>query len=489
MTDARDNAGAAPAAAGRTLSLGALAWLAVWIAAAVLSVWLWSRICRFPSIPWNDMRLAPSVAFAQGLPIYSTASAGPVGTWMYGPLPVLFFWPASWAHNAADALLIAAGLNVALTLVPLALVCFMWPATEGETPSRLGRASAFVLCLALWPELHYSVHFSDNLAVACGLIGNLILVRATGARARWVAAAIATAALACKQITLGIPLAQIIWLAVTTGRQEAVRHALRCVASGVVIAALAIAIFGGEALWFSLVKVPGGIGWAPDPVERVLGNIPGLALLVGAPAAIMLVFRQTFARPVLLLPAIAWMCTLPLGFAGMLKLGGHVNSIHGFVLWLPAMLAHALTTRAWEPRRHVWALAGAGAALAISTGRVLTESDFPLRPNVAAYRQAERIAAASPRALWFPLHPLVTLYSDHRYYHDEDGLWTHLRAKQPVGPEQMAAHLPPAMRSIVIHNAWPNWSLVAHRMLPPESHHVDVGYWTVWTRKDAGGQP
>jgi hypothetical protein len=53
----------------------------------------------------------------------------------------------------------------------------------------------------------------------------------------------------------------------------------------------------------------------------------------------------------------------------------------------------------------------------------------------------------------------------------------------------MAAYLPPAMRSIVIHNAWPNWSIVAHRMLPPDSQHVDAGYWTLWTRRDTGGQP
>jgi hypothetical protein len=488
-TNPAPTAAAPEPAAARTLSLGPMAALAVVVAAAVLGAWLWSRICRFPSIPWNDMRLAPTVAFAQGLPVYATASDGPVGTWMYGPLPLLFFWPASWARNAADALMIAAVLNVALTLVPLALVCFKWPAAEGAAPSRLGRASALVLCLALWPELHYSVHFSDNLAVACGLVGNLVLVRASGTRERWFAAIAATAALACKQISLGIPLAQIVWLGVAMGPREGALHALRCAAAGVVMATLAILAFGWEELWFTLVKIPAGIGWAPDPAARLLANAPELALLVGVPAAIMLIFRRAFARPALLLPAITWMCTLPLGFAGMLKLGGYVNSIHGFVLWLPAVLAYALIARAPERRRQIWALTSAGAALAIATGRVLTESDFPLRPNVAPYRQAERIAASSRGMLWFPLHPLVTLYSDRRYYHDEDGLWVHLRAGKPVAPEQMAGHLPPAMRSIVIHNTWPNWSIVAHSMLPPNSRHVDVGYWTVWTRRETGAQP
>src|SRR5688572_20620304 len=102
--------------------------LTVLFAAAMLSVWLWSRICRFPSIPWNDMRLAPSIAFAHGMTVYPTATEGTINTWMYGPLPVLFFWPASWATTAGGSLMVAAVLNVAITLVPLALVCFTWPA-------------------------------------------------------------------------------------------------------------------------------------------------------------------------------------------------------------------------------------------------------------------------------------------------------------------------------------------------------------------------
>ena len=67
--------------------------LALIVAGVLLAVWLWSRICRFPSIPWNDMRLAPTIALSQGWPVYPTATDGTIGTWMYGPLPLLFFWP------------------------------------------------------------------------------------------------------------------------------------------------------------------------------------------------------------------------------------------------------------------------------------------------------------------------------------------------------------------------------------------------------------
>ncbi len=461
----------------RALRVATIALLVA--AAGLLAFWLWARFCRFPLLAWNDMRLAPTIALAQGWPIYPTANAGTINTWMYGPLPVLALWPASWADSAASALLVAAGLNLALTLVPLALVCWAWPGARHDGPARLGRVAAFLLCLAAWPELHYSVLFSDNLAVACGLVGNLVLVRARGAGGYWLAAAIAAAAVGCKQIAVGIPLAQVVWLAVTHGGREALRHSVRCAVVGAFLLTGAVLLLGGEGMWFTLVKVPGGLTWAPDLGARLGAVAPELALLVGLPLVVMIVFRRTFAEPRWRLPALTWLCTLPLGLAGMLKVGGWTNSIHSFVLWLPAVVAGLVT---WWPRteRRYWNVSLALAALAAGgvAARLLHEPVLHVVPQTAAYREAEQLTAQYPRALWFPLHPMVTLYSDRRYYHDEDGIYARLKSHHPVSAEHLASQLPPLMRGMAFGTNWTDWN-IARGMLPPGSTEVITNHWVV----------
>jgi hypothetical protein len=449
--------------------------LALGMAVLLLAVWLWSRICRFPSIPWNDIRLAPSIALTQGWPVYPTANSGTITTWMYGPLPVLYLTPASWADTAAGALQIAAWLTLALTLVPLALVCFLWPARDpgGDTPAN--RLAALLGCVAVWPALHYSTIFSDNLAIACGLLANLVLVRARNPGAFWLAAFVATAAMGCKQICLGIPVAQIVWLALVAGRTAALRHMGRCFVCGIVIGGALISGFGWEGLWFTLVKIPAGLGLVPDFAQRLLAVAPTMAIHLGVPLLTMLVARRLFTGPGLL-PAVAWLCTLPLGFAGMLSLGGWTNSIHSFVLWLPPVMVGVLTAPLPGRLRGVPSLVTALAAVALATGRLTKETDLPLRPMIDDYRLAQQIAERHAEAVWFPLHPLVTLYSDRRYYHDEDGLYVRQLSRHHVSPEHAISQLPPRLQMMAFHSAWNDWG-IARKMLPPQLHETMVGPW------------
>jgi hypothetical protein len=162
----------------------------------------------------------------------------------------------------------------------------------------------------------------------------------------------------------------------------------------------------------------------------------------------------------------------------MMKVGGWTNSLHSFVLWLPAVLASALSMEIPPRHRRAASLVVALAATIITCVRVKREPDFPVQPQLAAYHEAARIAARFPGAVWFPVHPLVTLYSDHRYYHDEDGMYTRIKAHQPLTPEHLARHLPPAMQMMAFRNNWNDWH-IARGMLPPGSRSVDLGYWTL----------
>lgn len=454
-----------------------LALLALVVAATALGLWLWSHVCAFPGIVWNDIRLAPTIAAARGLDVYPSATSGTINTWMYGPLPILYYWPASWAPGPGSALMVAALLNTALFLVPVALVSFLWPAWNEAADSALARAAAFVLSVALWPERHYEVIFADNLAIACGLLGSLVLVRARRPAAFWVAAVLATSAVACKQITVGIPLAHLVWLGATQGRRALLAHAFRCAIVAISLGAALVGFFGHAGLWF-MWWLPAGLPWNVD-LARLQPAVAEAAVQVMVPALALVAGRRTFLRPIALLPTLVWACTVPTGLLALAKIGGWLNSFHSLALWLPAALTLLLTSR-WPQRAARMApLAASVCAAAIACARILQAPRLTLRPATAHYRQATDLAARLPEQIWFPFHPVVTLYSDNRYYHDEDGFYVRQMARQPPSPRQVAAHVPRNLRVIAFHTAWNDWG-IAKSMLPANAQATLVGPWALW---------
>jgi hypothetical protein len=130
--------------------------------------------------------------------------------------------------------------------------------------------------------------------------------------------------------------------------------------------------------------------------------------------------------------------------------------------------------------RHFWAkcLAVAVVSAGVASSRIMGEPALHLRPQTDDYRQAADFAARNRGAIWFPVHPLVTLYSEGRYYHDEDGLYVRFSAHRPLSERQAAAHLPAALRVMAFRNDWTDWG-IARRMLPPNSQEEVIGNWTL----------
>jgi hypothetical protein len=249
---------------------------------------------------------------------------------------------------------------------------------------------------------------------------------------------------------------------------------------GFIIGALAIAAFGWPGLWFVLVELPANFKWFPEPLKRLALVAPQLLLYLGLPAALMIWQRRAFrARPELLLAALAWAAAIPLGIMALLKLGGRTNSLYSFPLWLPFVAAAILTSNHAGRLRRWFPLGAAVATAALACHQVIDAPRLTLRPQVAAYREADQFTQQLRGRVWFPFHPLITLYSENQYYHDEDGLFVRQITRWKISPVQAAAHLPPAMQVIALRRGWTDWG-VARKMMPPGARPTAVGDWDLW---------
>ncbi len=468
-----------PAVSPPVLSLAT--WLILAAAGLLCSIWLWSCWCSFPGIPWNDIRVAPAVALHHGISIYTTAGAGPVSTWIYGPLPLLLLWPAGLATNPIGALEIAGAIHIGLKVMALAVTCLWWPAATGAVSpvrDRQLRLGAALLCVLLVRNetSGYIVYSADASGLVFGLLGLLALAH----RQNWVAAACAAAAVACKQTMIGLGLAEVVWLYVTVSPREAVRQAGRCFAAGAALAIPAVVYFGAPGLWHTMVSLPGGFPWASLPDRLHLQATP-LLIGVALPLVVMVVgWRHFLVRgSPLLLPALAFACTLPLSLAGLFRIGGNVNSLHSFWLWFPPTVI-VLGTGRIAGRLGQWAALALAVVAAAVASQWLQVSSLRVRPNVQAYREAAYLAARLPEKIWFPLNPLITLYSDGRYYHDLDGLGERRLAGETVSAEHFFSFIPRHRQAsaTILPVGW-GLSDPAEGRLPPDTPVGSFGLWRI----------
>jgi hypothetical protein len=456
-------------------------WLCLTAALAAV-VWLWACWCLFPVKAWNDVRLAPTFALAHGEPLYPGETSGAVGTWIYGPLPPLLLWPATWASTAARALLTAGALNLFLTVGAIVAVCAAWPAPAGRTLRPIDRLLAATLAIALWPGATFQYIQADNFAVALGLVGNLLLVRAQTNAGRWGAAALAVAGLACKQTSLGVALAQIVWLGAVAGRGAALRHLGRCAILGLAGGAAIVGAFGWERIRLNLFVLPSALPWTDEPVHRLRDLAPELSIHLLAPALVLWFCRRAvWARESpLLLPSLAWLFTLPPGILSLMKIGGTINSLQGFTLWLPAALLVGVAA-ARSVRRASWLMAGAALLTAAICGdRLARLPEVPWRPLVDHYRQAEYLAQTFRGEIWFPWNPLVTIYRENRFDHGEDGLYVRFLAGHAITQSHARAHLPPQMCVIALPRGGTDWG-IALSLLPAGAQRTEFSLWTLYS--------
>lgn len=446
------------------------------LAGAVVAIWVWTCLCRFPVYDWNELRLAPSFMWTHGVSPYPGPGGGPVTTWIYGPVPILLQLPAVFAPGVASALLVAAGINLLVALVPL------WLALRASVTPGTGHpalAWAMLLAVAAWPAASLIFCQADNAAVAFGLLAITALSREGADRPAclWLAAAAAALALWSKQTELGPLLGQVAFVGWRSGGRAGLRQLARCALSAGLAGLVFGGLFGAEGLIYNMFVVPGGIPWLDaetklaDPLYRVQALGCLLAYVVGPLLLLAWRRREIFHRASpCLLPALVFVASIPFNLTGFMTAGGSVNSLHGAVYLLPVAAL-------WLATRTRLALPAVLAALAVQAA-----GQWPLlwRLDLDGPRQGQALARQLPGQVYFPWNPLPAFFADHRFDHAEDGLLTRALAGRPVPPAVLRQYLPPHL-CVVAYHRFGTDGYVKDRLIPPDARRDAFGEWILYS--------
>lgn len=451
----------------------------LFLAGTAVVLWLWHCWCVFPWLLWNELRLEPSFLLAHGGDVYPAPGHGPITTWIYGPVTPALLLPATFAVSTASALMVAATINGFIVAGAILLVCLYWPVPAGVNLGLSARSSAALLCLVIWPSSSFQYIQADNAAVAFGLLANLLLMcsRSESDWRRWVAAIGVVAAIGCKQTAVGALLAQVIWLGWREGWMTATRHVVRAAVCGVILALGCLAYFEPAGLWLNLIQIPSQLPWTAEGFVRIQDMSSLLAIHVGAPLALLIYARRTVwsASSPWLLPALTWLAALPPGLAALFKIGGTLNSLESFVLFLPPGLLLLLTLS----RGQKWAQSiMLVVALCLAVLRLQLEPTPTWRPRTSQLYQGEQIARQFPGQIWFPWNPLITYFAEGRFDQVEDGLFVRFVAGQPLTFTEARAHLPPDWNGMAMLNGTSDWGLATH-LCPPNAVASSVGFWSL----------
>jgi hypothetical protein len=398
-------------------------------------------------------------------------------------MAVLLYLPATLANSASTALLTAGAINVVVVIAPIFAVCLLWP-VGGTNLSNELRILAGLLCIVAWPSSSFQFIQADNAAVAYGLISNLLLMRAyaAGHRPGWLAACAAVAALASKQMSAGLIIAQVCWLVWASGWRTAAGYAARSAIAGSAFGLAAVSVFGFDGLWLNMVDLPNRIPWTTEHGRRLWDLAPVLLLHLGLPLlglGVCLIWRRGLLRhgSPLMLPALTWIATLPLGFAALFKLGGSINSLHGFAYFLPPAVLVLFSTTEFAKSGLTWRIWPM-----VTICLVLLRVDFFAaaiwQPRIAHLIQASNLATQLKGQIWFPWNPLVTYYSDGQFYHVEDGLFVRFIAGKPLTMAEGRAFLPRQWRALAL---WPgglDYGIAVH-LCPTANKITETPYWTI----------
>jgi hypothetical protein len=280
----------------------------------------------------------------------------------------------------------------------------------------------------------------------------------------------------------------LIWLGNASGFKAASRYAGTCAVFGVGLGIVFVSHFGFAPLWLNLVQIPERLPFTGEIWDRTRDFWMHLSGYVLLPALATIIAGRAIWRrnSPWLLPGLTWLCLLPTALIATYKIGGATNSLNGVLYLLPlSAVAFVVGLRVLPWTRGCLALV----TLTILTQQLRFAPLLPLRPVVTQLIEAEQLAKKFPDQIYFPWHPLVTYFSDHRFYHAEDGLYTRHVAAIDVDNSTARKNLP-AQWSITAVPGWRREGVYRH-FQPAEAKFGFNGKWGIylWPRGDPTDRP
>lgn len=459
------------------------------LGSAVLS-FLWSAWCEFPLHAWNEVRLAPAFALRHGINPYPPLGGGPLSTWIYGPFGIILDLPATWADSVAGALHAASLINMAVLILPMALIFFRSSELRGQGLSVPG--FALTLAVLLIPRANFVLQVADHAAIACGLLSCWFLARsARPTTAQFVpAAAFCALAVWSKQIAVFLIAAQVIYLLLVGKSPAALRYLLWVAAWGLAALGVFIWAFGLENLWLNLVIVPGRLPWTGDFAARFAMRPWALAAQVVLPIAGLTLLwwrkkwpdREAESGRFFQLTVLAAAAMLPVGLAAYFKIGGDTNLLHSWDYLLPGAIMLWLATGMRSAHASVGILTATTVAAALHWPELTSPPSGPYTDHL---KIATELCTSSPRSIWFPRNPLITFYADGGLWHAEDGIQTRYIADFGLKEADFRRHLPENLQAVVYPSVFEFPFSMA--LLPELNQTTQLPYWTVHTRRPGSG--
>ena len=440
--------------------------------------------------PWNDIRLAPSAGLLHGYALYSApGEPGPIWSWIYGPVATLVYLPTALLSTPARAL--GAALLATAAIYLTAARGLLALSTRARGRAFEASFAALVLYSLAEPALRGAGFWIHADAPAIGFAAIACAAIATPQR-RARPAALALCALASvlaigsKQVLAPLPLALGGTLMWTAGRRAATIW-LGWLAGCAAAASLGFGVaFGWESLVFNLITIPLAHPWQWGGGAGAVARAAGELLLHAAPLLALLAFdrsREDDATPwrehpraLLLAAALA----LSLGaVATRVKFGAGLNA-HAFALFFLAVAAAGALADACA-RGSARARTALGATLA--TGLVLGAApltrlpelvrSLPDNPETTGYA----LARQAPGTVYFPSHPLVTLYAEGRASHVSYGLFDRDLAGHRVADEHFRAFTAPRLERVAL---WATRDAYTLDRLPELTHLQEHGSQPGW---------
>lgn len=460
-----------------TESAFAISW-GDWIAVCAVLLWIWLGFCTFPLHGWNAVRLAPSFMFDAGVTPYPGMNDGPVTTWIYGPVTILWLLPATFARSTTSALLLADLLNLLLAAIPLVVALRV----EHHRRRLSGRLliQAALLWVALWPTSNLHFLQADNAAIALGIISNCVLVSVTRANRwqLWSSALLTAGALWSKQTELGLAVGQILFCFVRGGLRAGTEQLVRFCVCAALCGCVFLRMFDPAGLWFNMFVLPSHLPLAPL-LPKILsapywGPVAGYVVL---PCLCLVgLGRRILTRDSnWLLPGAVFVCSLPFNFLAFASVGGSSNSLHGAVYLIPAA---SVAIAAGLPSKKPISL---GAVLVMITlaFQFSMLRTFRFTPAVLPLQQGQVLAEELRHHIYFPWNPLLTYFSDGRFYHVEDGLTTRSAAGAAASRAQIFQHLPQHINAIAYHKFTYDGPIV--QLIPAHAREDQFGEWVMYS--------